>query len=241
VVRPATDLASIGGLLGDRSRARMLAELLDGRARTATELAAQAGVASATASEHLSKLVDGKLLSVEKQGRHRYYRLATEDVARVLEAAGGLAPPRSQAHAFEEDVEVEGLRFARTCYDHLAGRLAVKLRGAFIHRKLLVQNGAEHEVTAGGEAWFTDFGVDLERARREHRSFARACLDWSERRPHIAGALGAAVLNRLLERGWIEMCTGTRAVELTPTGRRGMSEFMDVDRHTSDGRARPLT
>src|SRR5215471_12549466 len=149
-MRPAMDLASIGGLLGDRSRARMLEELLDGRARTATELAAQAGVASATASEHLSKLVDGNLLSVEKQGRHRYYRLATEDVAGVLEAAGGLAPARTH-HAFEQDVGLEGLRFARTCYDHLAGRLAVKLRGAFIDRKLLVQNGAEHEITAGGD------------------------------------------------------------------------------------------
>ena len=219
------DLASIGGLLGDRSRARMLEELLDGRARTATELAAQAGVASATASEHLSKLVDGKLLSVEKQGRHRYFRLATEDVARVLEAAGALAPPRTHSNAFEEDVE--DLRFARTCYDHLAGRLAVDLRGAFIHRKLLVQNGAEHTLTAAGEAWFSAFGVDLEHARRERRSFARACLDWSERRPHVAGALGAAVLNRLLERGWIELCTGTRAVELTQSGRRGLSELID--------------
>ena len=219
-MRSSPDLASIGALLGDQSRAVMLAELLDGRALTATELAARAGVAPPTASEHLAKLVAGSLLAVEAQGRHRYYRIASAEIADVLEALGTLAP-----HLGPVGDVVEGLRFARSCYDHLAGRLGVRLRQGLLERGFLLEDGAEHQVTPAGEAAFSSFGVDAQRARQGHRAFARACLDWSERRPHIAGSFGAALLRRLLERGWLVRCVGSRELELTAAGRQGLAEL----------------
>jgi len=223
----ATDLASIGALLGDHSRARILAELLDGRALTATELGARAGVAPPTASEHLARLVGGGLLAVDVQGRHRYYRIASAEIADVLEAIGTLRPPAAGPRP-DADV-VTGIRFARSCYDHLAGRLAVDLRQGLLDRRVLVADGAEHRVTPMGEAVLAGFGVDLQQARLGQRSFARGCLDWTERRPHLAGSLGAALLRRLLERGWLVRCVGSRELELTAAGRRGLAELVRVE------------
>jgi DNA-binding transcriptional ArsR family regulator len=228
-MHPSPDLASIGALLGDQSRAVILAELLDGRALTATELAARAGVAPPTASEHLAKLVGGRLLAVEVQGRHRYYRIASVEIADVLEALGTLVQNTSARAGPDGEIVIEGLRFARSCYDHLAGRLAVRVRQALLERGLLVEDGAEHHVTPTGEAVFTSFGVDLQYARQGRRSFARACLDWSERRPHIAGSFGAALLRRLLERRWLVRCVGSRELELTPEGRQGLADLVGLE------------
>jgi len=220
-------LAQIGALFAEPTRAVMLAELMGGRALTATELAARADIAPSTASTHLARLVDGGLLAVEVQGRHRYYRLAGPEVARMIETLGAFPQPAEDQDVSECE-EVEGLRFARTCYDHLAGRLAVAIRNAMIERGLLLEHGAEHQVTPAGEAWFADFGVDLAAARRARRSFARRCLDWTERRPHLAGALGAALLVRLVERGWIVRVPGERLVELTPAGRAGLARELGL-------------
>jgi DNA-binding transcriptional ArsR family regulator len=229
-MQPSPDLASIGALVGDQSRAVILAELLDGRALTATELAARAGVAAPTASEHLAKLVAGKLLAVEVQGRHRYYRIASAEIADVLEALGTLAPRAARrAHGQGEGDGIEGMRFARSCYDHLAGRLAVRVRQALLDRGLLVEDGAEHRLTPAGEAVFTSFGVDLQAARQGRRSFARACLDWSERRPHISGSFGAALLGQLLDRGWLLRCVGSRELELTAQGRQGLAALVSLE------------
>jgi DNA-binding transcriptional ArsR family regulator len=226
-MRSSPDLASIGALLGDQSRAVMLAELLDGRALTATELAARARVAAPTASGHLAKLVAGNLLAVEVQGRHRYYRIASGEIADVLEALGTLVP-QAAGRTPSEGEAVAGVRFARSCYDHLAGRLGVRLRQGLIEQGFLVADGAEHQVTPTGAAVLASFGVDVQRARQGHRAFARACLDWSERRPHIAGSLGAALLHRLLERHWLVRCAGSRELELTPAGRQGLAELVTL-------------
>jgi len=194
---------------------------------TATELAARARVAPPTASGHLAKLVAGSLLAVEVQGRHRYYRIASAEIADILEALGTLAP-RAAGSTRREGEAVAGLRFARSCYDHLAGRLGVRLRQGLLERGFLVEDGAEHQVTPAGEAVFSTFGVDVQHARQGHRAFARACLDWSERRPHIAGSFGAALLRRLLERGWLVRCVGSRELELTAAGRQGLAELVTL-------------
>jgi DNA-binding transcriptional ArsR family regulator len=222
------NVAPVAQLIGEPARAMMLLELLGGWALTATELAARAEIAPSTASGHLAKLVAGGLVSVETQGRHRYYRLAGPKVARTLEALGAQAAPAAHGDAFAHEV-LSGLRFARTCYDHLAGRLGVAVRSGLIERRLLVEDGAEHRVTPDGNRWFAAFGIDLRVVRQTRRSFARRCLDWSERRPHLAGALGAALLRRLVDRGWITHRQGERMVELTPRGRAGFARVFGIE------------
>jgi len=221
------DLAPVGALVGEPTRAAMLAELLDGRALTAGELAARAAVGASTASSHLSRLVEGGLLAVVRQGRHRYYRLAGPRVAHALEALATLAPAAEARDPFEREI-LTGLRFARTCYGHLAGRLGVALRDRLLERELIRQDGLEHRVTPAGERWFTELGIDLDAARGTRRSFARACLDWSERRPHLAGGLGDAMLAALVARGWVRRQPGERAVELTEAGRAGLQASLGL-------------
>ena len=219
------DLATVAALIGNPARAAMLSDLLSGSALTATELAARAEIAPSTASEHLARLVDGRLIAVEAQGRHRYYRLASNDVARLLEALGAYAPVTPPDHARHVPAD---LRFARTCYDHLAGHLGVAIRDALVARGHIAEAGAEHTVTASGDRWFATFGIDLETARASRRSFARRCLDWSERRPHLAGALGAALLRRMLERDWLVQVPGERQVILTPDGQHGLARDLGI-------------
>jgi DNA-binding transcriptional ArsR family regulator len=222
-MRPTPDLSPIGALVGEKTRATMLAELLDGRALTATELATRAGVSPATASVHLSKLVEGGLLALDKQGRHRYFRLARREVARALETLAGLDPRPPARRPVPHD-----LRFARTCYDHLAGWLGVAVKEALVTRAFLEGRGAELDATPRGETWLRSFGVDVAAARAARRSFARLCLDWTERRPHLAGALGEALLARLLERRWLERRPAERMLDLTPAGRRGLAKELGL-------------
>lgn len=219
------DLATVAALIGNPARAAMLSDLLSGSALTATELAVRAGISSSTASEHLARLVDGRLIAVEAQGRHRYYRLANTDVARMLEALGAYAPVSPPDHARHVPGD---LRFARTCYDHLAGHLGVAIRDALVERGHIAEAGAEHVVTVTGDRWFATFGVDLDAARANRRSFARRCLDWSERRPHLAGALGAALLRRMLERDWLVQVPSERRVVLTPDGKHGLTRDLGI-------------
>ena len=209
-------IAATAALIGDPARANMLAALLDGRALTAKELAYTAHVTAQTASGHLAKLTDGGLLAAEKQGRHRYFRLASPLVGQMLEGVMAVAGPEPTRGAVWRGGEA--LRTARTCYDHLAGRLGVALADALTERGHVALGADGGEVTEQGTQFLQAFGAAPAPGRR---AFCRPCLDWSERRPHLAGRVGAALACRCLELGWIARQRDTRAVAITATGREG--------------------
>jgi DNA-binding transcriptional ArsR family regulator len=218
----APTFADMAALLGDPARANILTALMDGRVLAAKELAFVAGVSPQTTSAHLAKLAEGRLVSVEAAGRHRLYRLADPLVARAIEALMVLSAERPHRH--RPPVRGgEALRAARTCYDHLAGRLGVAIADALIASGDLQQEGGAFSVTPGGQARFAALGIDIARVARQRRGFATACLDWSERRPHLAGALGAALAQHCFALGWIERLPGTRAIRLTAAGQDGFS------------------
>jgi DNA-binding transcriptional ArsR family regulator len=211
------DIAEIAALIGDPARANMLSALMGGQALTATELAYEARVTPQTASAHLAKLTQARLLAVERQGRNRYFRLAGPAVANALESLmilAGDAPPR---------------RAARTCYDHLAGGLGVAVTDALVCRGFLVERGNEFVVTPEGLDWFGSFGIDVRALRRTRRVFARRCLDWSERRPHLAGTLGAAVAEQLFDRDWVVRIRDSRGLTITAAGRRGLRRSLGIE------------
>jgi DNA-binding transcriptional ArsR family regulator len=210
-------VSGIAGAIAEPARTRMLYSLLDGHARTGTELAMVAEVAPSTASVHLNRLKDEKLVKADVQGRHRYYSLAGPEVARVLERLSVLAGVRRVPFVPSTP---DGLRTARTCYDHMAGAVAVSLHDRFLERRWIVAAGSAYEVTPAGAKALQALGVDLEPIRRQRRRFAYRCLDWSERRPHLGGALGAAVLALALRKQWLLRELDSRALLLTRTGRR---------------------
>ena len=213
-------IARAAALIGDPARANMLTALTDGRALTASELAQAAGVALPTASGHLAQLIAGGLVTVEKQGRHRYHRLADADVARVIEALMGLAE-RTGATRIRTGPREPALRRARVCYDHLAGERGVALLAGARTSGYLVGDG-EMIVSADGRDAFSRFGIDLDALARSRRQLCRHCLDWSERQSHLGGALGAAVLARLLDQGWARREAG-RVLTITPAGLRALA------------------
>jgi DNA-binding transcriptional ArsR family regulator len=216
-------IAATAALLGDPARANMLAALMDGRALTAKELAFAAHVTPQTASGHLGKLAEGGLLAADKQGRHRYYRLASPLVGQMLEgvmAVSGPAPTRATTWRGGE-----ALRTARTCYDHLAGRLGVALADALTERGHVALGADGGEVTVQGARFLDAFGASPAPGRRV---FCRPCLDWSERRPHLAGRIGAALACRCFELGWIARQRDTRAVAITADGRTGFRERFGI-------------
>lgn len=215
------NIAAVAVLMSGPPRAAMLAALADGRALPAGELAYRAHVTAQTASTHLSKLVEGGLLVVEAHGRHRYYKLAHHQVAEALEALAVLAPPRP-IRSLRESLEAKSLRFARTCYDHLAGSLGVQLTQRLVEMQVLTIREQTYEVTQEGMIFLNQFGVNVEQVRRQHRAFTRQCLDWSERRPHLAGGVGAALAQRLLELEWIQHMPKNRAILVTACGQEGL-------------------
>lgn len=222
-------IAPAAALLADPTRVAMLMALADGRMRPAGELARQAGVNASTASEHLARLLDGGLVAVERHGRHRYYRVGSVSVVAALEAVGAIARS-SGPLPFREAAAARGIRHARACYDHLAGALGVEVTRALVERGALVPVGAGYEVPAeGAEFLASRLGVDVERARASRRQFTRACLDWSERTHHLAGALGAELLLGLLALGWLERTDGSRALRVSAAGRRGFREVLGVE------------
>lgn len=221
------DIAAIAELIGDPSRAVMLNALVDNQALPAGELAYRAGISPQTASTHLARLVEGGLLVLNTQGRHRYYALANAEVAHALEALAVIAPP-AKVRSLKDAIVAEQVHIARTCYDHLAGKLGVRLTQALQDAGLLQLEEQDHRycLTEAGTRFMTEFGIDLEKLRKLRRAFAIPCLDWSERRYHLAGALGAAFLERVFQLGWIERCAGGRAVRLTESGREGLTKVL---------------
>lgn len=211
------DVSPVAALIGDPTRSRMLEALLDGRAMTATELALASDVAPSTASSHLEKLARACLLVPARQGRHRYFRLASPQVASAIEALMVIAP-RGRGPAATPGPKESSLRWARVCYDHLAGEAAVTLLQRLGEKGWLCSSGDTLTVTPSGEAWFLRLGIDVGGLRKVRRPLCRPCLDWSERRTHLAGALGAALLGRLLALRLARRTTGSRAVTFSPRG-----------------------
>ncbi|TFL16055.1 ArsR/SmtB family transcription factor [Jannaschia formosa] len=216
-MRHGPDIAPVAALIGDPARAAMLTALMDGCALTAGELAREAGVTAQTASGHLTKMEEAGLLVRRKQGRHRYVALAGDEVGRMLEAMMGVAAASGRTRTRTGPKE-PALREARVCYDHLAGGQAVAMLRALIGREEIVEDGEGLTLTDAGAIRFESFGADLPTLRRARRPICRACLDWSERRFHLGGGLGAAVLTELYGRGWVKHEPGTRAVRFSNSG-----------------------
>lgn len=225
------DISVIAALIGDPARANILTALVSGCALTATELAVEAGVTKQTTSSHLSKLVEGGFLSVEKQGRHKYYRLANHEIASLLETlthvAAGLTPRRVRTGPKEP-----ALRKARRCYDHLAGDLAVKMMDGFMAQGYIVNDKNRNidlpQLTAKGIEAFETFGINIEKLRQQKRPVCRACLDWSVRRPHLAGGLGAALLTRFETLGWAKRSEKSRIVSFTNQGEKALFDAFSL-------------
>ncbi|HEU5136806.1 MAG TPA: winged helix-turn-helix domain-containing protein [Steroidobacteraceae bacterium] len=211
------NIARIAALIGDPARAEMLTALMADRALTATELAGIAGVTKQTVSAHLARMREAKLVTVAAQGRHRYFRLADRDVARLLESLMGVAF-RTGSVRLRSSPREPALRRARVCYDHLAGELAVWAYEALVARRVFRADADGFELTRAGAAWFTDFGIDVSQMRMQRRSLCRPCLDWGERRHHLGGALGAALLQRFYALRWGKAQNGSRVVNFTPSG-----------------------
>ncbi|MEV7657106.1 helix-turn-helix domain-containing protein [Streptomyces anulatus] len=224
------DLAALAALLADGTRANFCLALLDGRAWTASELARHAGVAASTATEHLNLLVGGGLLTQERQGRHRYVRLADPDTAELIEKLAAMAPRRADLpRSLPAANRSRALARARTCYDHLAGALGVAITEAMTDRGLLDwERGLA--LTSAGTAWLTELGIALPTATR--RPPVRSCLDWTERRPHLAGAAGAALCRHTFDAGWITRIGTSRAVALTDAGVHALKDHLGLTGET---------
>lgn len=218
-------IARIAALIGDSGRAEVLTALMTDRALTATELAAVAGVTKQTISAHLAKLLDAGLLCVEQQGRHRYFRLANQDVAQLLESLMNVAF-RAGAVRLRSSPREPALRRARMCYDHLAGEVGVQFYEALVGQGLLQATADGAAVTPEGAAWFAQVGIDTAALARQRRTLCRPCLDWSERRHHLGGALGAALLQRLMEGGWARRVADSRVVQFTPKGEMALRDWL---------------
>jgi DNA-binding transcriptional ArsR family regulator len=216
-------------LIADPARAAMLTALLDGRALPAGELAYASGVTAQTASSHLAKLLAGGLVAVETEGRHRYYRLSGSHVAHALEHLAAIRPDESVRR---KALSPEGrrLRFCRCCYDHLAGQIGVAVtRSLQEHGYIRPAADKQFEVTPAGAAWFSGVGLDVRALKPTRRGVARQCLDWTERRHHLAGPLGVQFLNVLCAKGWLRRSKSSRAVEVTPKGWTGLKKQLGVD------------
>ncbi|WP_194544755.1 winged helix-turn-helix domain-containing protein [Paenibacillus sp. FSL W7-1279] len=223
-----SNIAQVASLVSDASRAAILTVLLDGRYHPASELAYMANIKPQTASFHLSKMVAANLVTVEQQGRHRYYGIQNQEVAQIMETLLSITPP-VEIRSLNQAAENEALRQARTCYDHLAGKLGIQLTNSLLSAGVLSEVEDHYTVTEKGEDFFKAFQVDLGRVKRKRRSFTHRCLDWSERRHHLAGALGHALLERLLELHWIQRVPSTRAIKITPEGKKGLQEIFHID------------
>ncbi|AZG07612.1 transcriptional regulator [Pigmentiphaga sp. H8] len=223
------EIAATASLIAEPARTAMLVALLDGSARPAGELAHAAGVTAQTASTHLARLVQGRLLVVETEGRHRYYRLNGPEVAQALEHLAGVGGPAS-ARRPPLGKQARSLQFARCCYDHLAGQLGVAVAQALQrHGYVIAQPGKRCGITPAGEHWFSGMGLDVRTLRPTRNGLARLCLDWTERTHHVGGPLGVAMLAAFCERGWLRRTPGSRALTLTPPGRIALREQLGVE------------
>jgi len=231
----AANLVEVAALVGDTARATILAALMGGQALTGRELAYLAHISPPTASEHLIRLVEARLVAVTKQGRFRYFRIASPLVARMLESIIAVAAIEVPARYQPRSLQDEALRFARTCYDHFAGQLGVGLADRLCAQGHVVLGEDGGEVSEGGIVFLSRFGLDFDALRRQRRVYCRPCLDWTERRPHLAGAVGAALAARCFDLGWVQRKRDSRALTITERGWDGFNEVFGFDT-PEDGR-----
>ena len=224
------DFASVAKSLASPARSAMIARLLDGRAMTAGELARAAGIMPPAASEHLANLVAAGLVVMSAQGRHHYFSIADLDTAEALEALAHICPPKT-ARSLTGSVEDAAQRNARMCYDHVAGRLGVEILDGLLSSCWLIPVVTGFDVTEKGRIGFGQLGIDAEALKRHRRTFARGCLDWTERRPHLAGALGAAFAASCLNRQWIQRRPRQRGLDMTRAGSEALRALLDIPVH----------
>jgi DNA-binding transcriptional ArsR family regulator len=224
IVKVENQFKEIAALIGDPVRATIMWTLMDGKALTATELAITADTSPQNISMHLTKLLQADLLSVENQGRHRYYRFSRNDIAYAIEAMASLMP-----HApGKKDLHTENtseIKYCRTCYDHLAGKVGVAVTDSLLQQRIIVEQKNNFEISKKGEKWFSDFGIHVDELKEQRRSFLRPCLDWSERRHHIAGSLAAALLDVMLSADWVRRIKNSRAVIITGNGQKKLHQY----------------
>jgi DNA-binding transcriptional ArsR family regulator len=217
----------IASLIGDPTRAIIMWTLLDGKAFTATELAIAADTSPQNISMHLAKLIQADLLCTESQGRHRYYKFSRKEVAYAIEAMANLLPYPSEPGAISE--KSSDIKFCRTCYDHLAGRIGVLITDSLLQQKIIVEaTNNNFDVSRKGQRWFSGLGIDIEDLHRQRRSFVKPCLDWSERRHHMAGSLAASLLDTMLTSDWMRRTKNSRAVVITGKGRKKLHEYFKL-------------
>jgi DNA-binding transcriptional ArsR family regulator len=214
-------------LIGDATRASILWNLLDGKAFTATELAIAVETSAQNISMHLGKLLDADLISVEKQGRHKYYRFSNKEVAYAVEAMANLIP-KPEISAKKKTENYPPIKYCRTCYDHLAGKIGVALAESLLQQKIIIEKNNTFEISPEGEKWFSDFGVNIGDAKKQKRIFLKPCLDWSERRYHIAGSVGTLLLNKMLEQDWIRRTANSRVIIITGKGEKEMLKSFKI-------------
>jgi DNA-binding transcriptional ArsR family regulator len=224
-MKEGPDIARFGLLVGDPARANMLAALIEGRALTASELASLAGITPSTASSHLNQLKDGGLIVDMKQGRHRYYAIRSAEVGSMLEQLMGFAQQLGHTRLRTGPTEV-ALREARVCYNHLAGTKGVALYESLLNRKLIRFSNDQLELSRAGHAFFGKFGIDVQSLTTLRRPMCRACLDWSERRNHLAGSLGQALLEKMFSLRWARRKEDSRAVQFSPAGEIAFQKFI---------------
>ncbi|SHF45633.1 ArsR/SmtB family transcription factor [Pedobacter caeni] len=221
------EIGYITSLIGDPVRTKILWTLLDGRAYTATELALCADTSPQNISMHLSKLVQADLLAVESQGRHKYYRFSRPEVAYAIEAIGNLIPDEKHKK-ITGNTNNAAIKHCRTCYDHLAGKVGVLLTEQLIEQKLIEPEGAVYLVTKKGRSFFSEFNIDTDELKKSRRIFAKPCLDWTERKPHLAGALGAAFLEKMLLSDYFRKTKDSRAIVITAKGREQLYDRFKI-------------
>lgn len=218
----------VASLIGERSRAIMLWNLLDGRAYTATELALCANISKQACSSHLNLLLEAEILTVEKQGRHRYFMFASDSAAHVIEGIASLMRRDLGTRSTRDEIP-EGIRYARTCYDHLAGRAGVAIYQGVISQGLIMKQGEILTLTPQGEQWCNDLSINTEELRKQNRKFVYACLDWSERKHHLGGSLAAAMLTMFVSLEWVRPARDSREVVITPQGKAELGRILNVD------------
>ncbi|GGX54955.1 ArsR family transcriptional regulator [Tateyamaria omphalii] len=227
-MKEGPDISHIAALIGDPARANILTALMDGRALTASELAEEAGVGLSTASGHLSKLAEAELIAPRKSGRHKYFNLADAEVAGVLESLMGLAARRGTTRVRTGPRDAQ-MQVARVCYNHLAGQLGVQMYSKLLAQGVLMEDGEDVALTASGRDFMTAFGIDLDALEKGRTRLCRSCLDWSERRTHLAGSLGRAMLTCMEQKGWMSRETGSRAIHVTKAGQVAFADMFGVD------------